>query len=157
VYLESFSYIYSKIQLFTPNIPVPFFKKAEENSYNLFRKITQLIDLIILDTNNYLFNGRMIVASAMFLVFGYYFGIFNNKSNLTDLNYLNNICFGISRKKHFLNEIFSEFLTQSFGFQYTEIFFSIIYVSKFMNFKFNYDLPLIIRSNDMVIDEVNSI
>lgn len=136
------------------NIQVPYFKKADENSYNLYRKITQMIDLIILDTNIYLFNSRMIVASAMFLIFGIYFEIFDPKSNLTDLNYLNSICFGNLRKKHFLNEIYSEFLLQSFGFQYSEIFFSIMYASKFKNFMFSIELPLIIRSNEHLLNEV---
>jgi hypothetical protein len=136
---------------------VPFFKRAEESSYNLFRKIAQMIDLIILDTNHYLFNCRMLVASAMFLVFGFHFGLLNMKSKLNDLNFLNGVCYGNVRSKHFLNEVFAEFLFQSFGFQYTEIFFSVIYVSKFLHFQFQYDLPLIVRTNDMLINEVNAI
>lgn len=144
-YIDFYPSVIDKIKKLTDKDPI-YFKKSNDLSYKLFRKTTQIIDLIVLDHNYYIFNYRLIIASIIFLLIAQHYNVISSDLNkLSDLNYLNVICF---KQINVIREVFGEFLMQSFSFKFQEIFFSIIYVSKFLNFEFSYELPLAYRTND---------
>jgi hypothetical protein len=153
-FLDSYPSVINKIKTLYGIDPI-YFKKSDDLSYRNFRMITQIIDLIVLDHNYYIFNYRLIVASTFFLILANHYKVISSDLNkLSDLNYLNLICF---KQSNVISEVFGEFLFQSFSFKFQEIFFSIIYVSKFLYFEFNYDLPLAFKANEDILKNVFTI
>jgi hypothetical protein len=120
------------------------FKKANEESYKIFREVTQLIDIIAMDYSYLCFSPRYLVASTIYL--GLCLNILD--SELNEEVILNTI----NSEKQFVI-LFKEFIKESMNFEYQEILHSIRFCSKYINLKFNYDLPLSVQINPD-IDEV---
>ena len=148
VFLDSFDDLREKV-LNQYNENILYFKKPDEKSYYQFRNITQVIDLLVLDKKYFLFNQRLLVASAIFLVLGFSLQVFSPDQNGYDEDFVKEIT-----QKTVFSEVFEEFLTQSFGFTMDEIYLPIVYVSKFFNFKFSTDLPLIAQTNEEIVNQV---
>ena len=52
----------------------PMFKRENIEDYTRFRSVMQVIDLILMDINCYKYDKRELVASAIYLVLGEFFG-----------------------------------------------------------------------------------
>jgi hypothetical protein len=153
-YLDKYPSVVHKIKTLSCIDPI-YFKRSDDLSYRIFRMITQIIDLVVLDHNYYIFNYRLIVASTFFLILANHYKVISSDlDKLRDLNYLNLICF---KQANVISEVFGEFLFQSFSFKFQEIFFSIVYVSKFFYFEFNYELPLACKTNEDILKNVFTI
>lgn len=99
----------------------------------------QIIDIALLDVISLQYQPRAIVASVMYILLGYHFGQFFKDSIASEVE--NNSQF--LNDGYAYNDLFSDFLAQSFGFQIAELLPTIQYISSFMALPFNYDLPLI--------------
>jgi hypothetical protein len=123
------------------------YKKTTEESYKIYREITQLIDIIAMDYYSICFSPRYIVASTIFL---------SLCLNLLDSDINGEIIVQtLYADKQFVN-LFKEFLKESMNLEYEDILPAIQYCSKYINLKFTYDLPLSVQINPG-IDEVNKI
>lgn len=135
-----------------------FFKKADDKSYLLFRKITQLVDFLSLDYNRLSFSNREILASALLLCLlenCSLFAIMNYKSHFTISDYedlskkTDDLVYNLEEGKYnslislyhipphtvqaFI-ETFNNFLHQSFNFELVEINKAFFYVSQHLGF-----------------------
>lgn len=124
-----------------------FFKKADDNSYSLYRKICQYVDLITLDYCLQFEDKRLLIASAMFIVIfencfllnletfendirsyeNNFSHINNNELEVVAENFTKNntgkIIKNSNQEDIFSNffEVFKDFLIQSFNFHLYEI------------------------------------
>ena len=127
-----------------------YFKKPNDNSYNNFRKITQLIDIMELDFHSYNYEPRILVAISFFI-------ILCNKYNLI---------YDFTKKKFERNknpdlselifDIYTKFISQSFDFDFNNENLQKgikYYYNNFINFEFIFDLPLIYQVHPEKLDE----
>ena len=127
-----------------------YFKKPNDNSYNNFRKITQLIDIMELDFNSYNYEPRILVAISFFI-------ILCNKYNLN---------YDFNKKKFDKNknpnlseliiDIYSKFIAQSFDFGFNNEMLQKgikYFYNNYINFEFTFDLPLIYQVHPEKLDE----
>lgn len=135
--------------LFSNNKNVIYFKKPNEEAYFIYRQITQMIDLIVLDINYLSFSLREIIAACLFIVIGENLNTFDSSGELSSMNYLLKVT-----KNNYFAELFTEFLNQSFGFNMQSIYLAIIFASKFMKFKFSTELPLIAQTDEDLVNKV---
>jgi hypothetical protein len=149
VYLDSFEEVREKFSLFSGKSNLVYFKKPDEETYFIFRQITQLTDVIVLDINYLNFSLRELVAACLFITIGKNLNIFDKPGELNDMTYL----LKVSRNNYFA-DIFSEFLHQSFGFTIQCIYLAIIFVSKFTKLNFSTELPLIAQTNEDIVNYV---
>ena len=127
-----------------------YFKKPNDNSYNNFRKITQLIDIMELDFNSYNYEPRILVAISFFI-------ILCNKYNLR---------YDFNKKKFDKNknpnlselilDIYSKFIAQSFDFDFNNEMLQKgikYFYNNYIKFEFTFDLPLIYQVHPEKLDE----
>jgi hypothetical protein len=127
-----------------------FFKKADEQSYTNFRKAAQLIDIFTVDYFSLAHTSRRLVAASLFIVICniYEIGHFLN-FNIDKFDYEAEFFQDVlNQKSNIIIDIFSDFLQQSFNFSYedTKLINAIVYASKFLTLEFNYNLPLVMQS-----------
>ena len=149
LFVYSIDGIKDKLLLFSDDDNILFFKRQNEISYYNYRRIYQIIDLIVLDYNFYKHEIRYLI-SACFLIsiclhynleYDFNKKIFRNKKNMNKKNVnKNDIC-------KVLLEIYVQFIEQSFDYSFKDKKLNecIYYVYKFINFKFTYDIPLIFQ------------
>ncbi len=119
--------------------PFVVFKQPSEKAYTRYRELVQMIDAMLLDSVSMQYQPRTLIASAMYVLLAYHFGQATRESIASE--FVCTSCF-LSPEYPF-NDLFSDFLAQSFGFQLTELLPSIQYVSAFMVMPFNYTLPVV--------------
>lgn len=136
-----------------------YFKKTDEKAYEIYREVAQLIDIYAVDYNSLIYSSRHLVACAIFLVlcFNLYIPYFMpeniNKFDFDKQFYIEFIKDQTSMHKNFV-DVYGEFLHQSFNISFGEIIDTLVYCSKFLNFEFSYDLPLIVQTNSDISDNV---
>jgi len=146
-YLDLFPFINEKITNLTCLNGI-YFRRPNNISLKIYRKICQFIDYVIFDHNYYIFNYRFIVASSMFLIIGEYYQVFESFEKVTELNYLNMICF---RAKNIISEVFIEFIINRFEIKIQELYFPIIYLSKLFSLdSYFYEPPLTLEDSSRV-------
>ncbi|MCQ2819673.1 MAG: hypothetical protein MJ252_20605 [archaeon] len=125
---------------------IMFFKKSNDNSYYNFRRITQMLDLILLDFHSEKFKDRYLIAALIYvcLILNYNF----------EYDFENKKYFGAEEEKFdAINKVYSNFLNQSFDFELyeQELIDAITFCGKFKDFDFSYDLPLLyqVEENDL--------
>lgn len=131
-----------------------YYKKQCEDSYYNFRKIYQLIDLIVLDYNSYNYDMRYLIAASFFCCLC----ICNNmdydfkQKKLQVKNCLDPLNKKITKA---LLDTYMIFIEKSFAFSFydDELQDTINYVYKFRNYKFSYDIPLIFQLKQHKLEE----
>jgi hypothetical protein len=141
-----------------------FYKKADDTSYLLFRKITQIIDLICLDYDKLKYNNRDLVAGCILLTI-------LESLNILNLNDNQKIFFEISDIQEIYDtssnpyakiiiDCYLNFLHQSFNFDINQIAESLVFISKFFSFikECVVDIPITVQmapEDDLEINNVN--
>ena len=124
-----------------------YFKKPNDNSYSNFRKISQLIDIMVLDYHSYNYESRILVAISFFII------ICNNyqlKYNFAKKNFDNNTLLS----KLLLNT-YTKFVLQSFDYDFNndKIQKGIKYFyNNYINFPFVFELPLLYQIHPNKLD-----
>jgi hypothetical protein len=114
-------------------------------SYSLYRKTTQLLDLIVLDVNHLAFNSRLLIASAMLLTLGFYYNSALDISGLRE----NESITQLLKSNSFLNQVFADFVAKSFGISIFDLSFPLAYCSKFHSIiEYDFELPSVTKNSD---------
>ena len=117
--------------------PLIVFKTPTEKAYTKFREVMQLTDTMLLDISSLQYKPRALVASTLYIILAYYFGQATKEEIAGEFPVSSRF---LSMENPF-NDLFADFLVQSFGFQLEELLPTIQYVASFMAMQFNYELP----------------
>lgn len=137
-----------------------YFKKADEKSYIYYRQATQLIDAFLTDFNHIRFQTRHLIASVILIIICIFYEIpyFISKVNLDnfkfDESFYMELFYNMPEYEIIINQVFGEFLNQSFNVTYEDIIPALIYASNFIFFDFSFDLPLIIQLKNEQFENV---
>ena len=130
-----------------PEDDILYFKKTDNNSYYNFRKICQLIDIMVLDFHSYNYESRILIAISFFIILC---NKYNLKYNFIKKKFDNNKVLS-----KLILDIYSEFILQSFDFSFTDenLQKGIKYFYKnYINFEFIFDLPLLYQIHPNKMD-----
>ena len=136
---------------------VIYFKKPDENYYFYYRQVTQLIDIFSIDHESLIIPDRFLIAAAIFLTICSIWEIEQfRKENLNKFDYDKDFFLGfIAQKELYVVKIFSQFLKESLNMEFDDptLIVALKYSIMFIGLEFNYNLPLVIQSNngDIVI------
>lgn len=136
-----------------------YFKKADEKSYIYYRQATQLIDGFLTDYNHIKYQTRHLIASVIFIIICIYYEIpyfTSSKEEMINLdeNFFSQFFYGMPEFDFLVKNVFGEFLNQSFNINFEDILPACVYCSKFINYEFTYDLPLIIQLKNEQFENV---
>jgi hypothetical protein len=139
-----------------------YFKKADEKSYIYYRQATQLIDTFLTDCNHLKFKTRHLIASVILIIICIYYEIpyfinsFASQNNFRlDENFYLDFYYNMPEFELIINQVFGEFLNQSFNITFEDIIPALVYCSNYIFFDFSYDLPLIIQMKNEQFENVN--
>lgn len=148
LFIDTVDDIKERLIHFIPESQLIYFKKSNDESYYNYRKITQIIDLIVIDYNHLKYNKRYLVAAAIFIVILLVYGM---SCDIGEYNYTE----GTKEKE--IWDIYSSFVNQSFDvdvYDY-EMIECLKYVALFKEFEFNYELPLIYQIEETACENGN--
>jgi hypothetical protein len=159
LFVESVPEVY-EVLLENAKEKVIYFKKTDEKSYQIYREVTQLIDVITLDYASLKYNSRYIVASCIFLVLCINFEVvYFTKNEMNAYQFDEEFYISLlnepETQHRYLIDIYSSFLHQSFNISFEDILATLVFCSKFIHFEFNYDLPLVMTTNSEAVDNVH--
>lgn len=129
-----------------------YFKKPDENYYFYYRQVTQMIDAFTIDYESLKISDRFLIAAAMFLTICSVWEIEQfTKENLNKFDYDEDFFLGfVYQKDSFAVRIFSQFLKDSLNMEFDDptLIKALTYAVLFLGMDFNYNLPLVIQSNN---------
>jgi len=120
------------------------FKEPTQMSYARYRELMQIIDVALLDSRILQYLPRTIIAASLYIVLAYHCGQATKQQialELTKTSYF------IDKRFPF-NDLFDNFLVQTFGFQLEELLPAIQFMGPFMGLQFCYNSAPI--SNDII-------
>ncbi|CAD8120978.1 unnamed protein product [Paramecium sonneborni] len=113
------------------------FRKPNEESYQLFRKLCQLVDCTLMDIQTLQYMPRTIVASFMYLIISFQLNVYD----LDMLEIMSQTSMFLLNKENQFNIIFGQFVQTTFGFALQDILPAIQYAVGFYELKINYETP----------------
>ena len=155
LYIDSSPEIICQLLDYIDEDDIIYFKKQNDKAYSNYRRIYQLIDLISLDSNNYTYDKRGIVAACF----------------LECICFEYNLKYSSERKKIYSTEkeitqnfidviynMYKLFIEQSFDFSFNEYLIQecIKFVFKFSDFSFSYNLPLIYKAKEKLDEDIEN-
>ena len=153
LFMDSSPEIKNQLKEYIKEEEILYFKRQNEKAYCNYRRIYQLIDLIVLDFNHYNYDKRAIVAACFFEVICFEYNL--------DYSIENKKLFSKNRKRiqEFINIIqnmFNLFIEQSFDFLFSEqlVQNAIKYVFKFKEFSFTYNMPLVYKAGQQMDEDI---
>lgn len=155
----------AKNQLVNISDEFVYFKRTDEKAYHMYRQVTQFIDLFVVDYNSLSYSIRHLVASAMLLTLCINFNLEvfmkeNINKYIFDINFFRELLKinekSLATPSDILVHVFLDFLYMSFNLRYEDILESLSYAGQFLNFEFDYALPLIIQNNNGLLENVNN-
>ena len=149
LYIESVDDIKEKLLKFINEEDIVFYKKTIDNSYYNYRKISQLVDIIILDYYSYNFEPRVLMAVCLLLIICINY---NLDYNFKKKNFKQKTEFS-----QYIFDVYIQFINQSFDFDFYDktIQKALEYVYKFKNFNFSYELPLLYQIHQDMLEYGN--
>jgi hypothetical protein len=155
LYIDSSSEITNQLLDFITEEDIIYFKKQNDKAYSNYRRIYQLIDLISLDINNYIYDKRGIVAACFLECICHEYKL--------EYSYEHKKMYSKRKKvnQKFINAIFNMynlFIEQSFEFLVNDHMIQecIKYVFKFRDFSFSCNLPLIYKDKQDLDEEIEN-
>ena len=130
----------------------PYFKQLNEQSFLLFRQLTQYIDCSLLHAETLQYHSRALIASFMYLVLGVYFGLF---SDFTILNEVARTSTFLYNDSNGYNDMFSIFLRKCFSFELHELLPTIQYCANYFNLPISNELPIAAKRDPTNVANVN--
>ena len=150
LYIDSVDDIKEKLLTYINEEDIIYYKKTVDNSYYNYRKICQLVDLIILDYYSYNYDPRVLMAVCLLVIIciNYKFEYNFKKKNFKQKTEFSEYIF---------NKVYIQFLSQSFDFNFYDksIQNALEYVYKFKNFNFTYELPLLYQIHQDMLEYGN--
>jgi hypothetical protein len=150
LFVHSIDDIKSKLLLLSDDDNILFFKRQNETSYYNYRRIYQLIDLVVLDYHSYKYEIRYLIAASFLIAICIHYNLEYDlyRKFLKKKKVVKNS--KISQKNDvgkILLDIYKQFIEQSFDYSFDDkqLNGSIKFIFKFINFKFSYDIPLIFQ------------
>ena len=135
-----------------------YFKKADEKSYIYYRQATQLIDALLTDYNHLKLQQRHLIAAVIFIVISLFYEFpFFTQEQFPTISFNEDFFIQLYKSKEFgiiINQVFGEFLSQSFNFTFEDIIPACVYCSNYVFFEFTFDLPLIIQLKNEQFENV---
>ena len=150
LFVHSIEGIKDKLLLFSNDDNIIFFKRQNEISYYNYRRIYQIVDLIVLDYHSYKYEIRYLVAASFLISICLHYNleydvnrkILKKKKSKGGSKSLqkNDIC-------KVLLSTYTQFIEQSFDYSFDDKKLNecMNYIYKFINFNFSYDIPLIFQ------------
>lgn len=117
-----------------------FFKQLDENSYKMFRELTQLIDCSIIDIQTAQYKPRMLICSFLYLLIGQEMGIFNSKEIVMD--FPGSSLYLVEENPEY-NDLFRSFLEHVFGFSLFDILPTVQYCATYFDLVYTFEKPMI--------------
>ena len=111
-------------------------------SYRNYRRLVQLIDLIVLDINTLDRPKRKVILSLMYVLLGNKYEQFSD--NQISLEFPASGEYLLDRSFAF-NDLFAQFLWNYFKMNLQDLLDTIKFVAEFWSFKINMDLPLAVK------------
>ena len=149
LYIDSVDSIKNDFLQFIPEEEIIYYKNSNDKSYYNYRKICQIIDLIVLDYNSYDFDSRLLVAASFFIIIciNYKLNYDFNNQNFKQKTPLAKL----------LINVYQQFISQSFDYVFNDksVQMAINYCMKFKNFKFSYELPLLYQIQQEQLENCN--
>ena len=146
LYIESVDDIKERLLKYINEEDIIVYKKTIDNSYYNYRKISQLIDIIILDYYSYNFKPRVLMSVCLLVIIC--------------INY--NLDYDFKKKNfkqktefsQYIFDVYVQFINQSFDFNFYDksIQKALEYVYKFKNFNFSYELPLLYQIHQDMLE-----
>jgi hypothetical protein len=149
LYIDSVDDIKSQLLKYIKEDEIIYYKKSNDISYYNYRKICQLIDLIVIDYFSYNFESRILMAVCLLIIicinykFDYNFKKKNFKQKTPFSKYIFNV--------------YNQFINQSFDYNFNDknIQRALEYCYKFKNFNFTYELPLLYQIHQELLENGN--
>ena len=149
LYIDSVDDIKSQLLKYIKEDEIIYYKKSNDISYYNYRKICQLIDLIVIDYFSYNFESRILMAVCLLIIicinykFDYNFKKKNFKQKTPFSKYIFNV--------------YNQFINQSFDYNFNDknIQKALEYCYKFKNFNFTYELPLLYQIHQELLENGN--
>ncbi|CAD8155689.1 unnamed protein product [Paramecium pentaurelia] len=113
------------------------FRKPNEESYQLFRKLCQLVDCTLMDIQTLQYMPRTIVASFMYLIISFQLNVYDQDM----LEIMSQTSMFLLNKDNQFNIIFGQFVQTTFGFALQDILPAIQYAVGFYELNINYETP----------------
>ena len=149
LYIDSVDDIKSQLLKYIKEEDIVYYKKSNDISYYNYRKICQLIDLIVLDYFSYNFEPRILMAVSLFIIIciNYKFEYNFKKKNLKQKTAFSKYIF----------KVYKQFINQSFDYNFNDenIQKTLSYCYKFKNFNFTYELPLLYQIHQDLLENGN--
>ena len=149
LYIDSVDDIKSQFLKYIKEEDIIYYKKSNDNSYYNYRKICQLIDIIVLDYFSYNFDSRVLMAVCLFIIIciNYKF-----EYNFTKKNFKQKTAFS-----KYIFKVYNQFINQSFDYNFNDEKFqkTLSYCYKFRNFHFTYELPLLYQIHQDLLENGN--
>ena len=146
LYIESVDDIKERLLKYINEEDIIFYKKTIDNSYYNYRKISQLIDIIILDYYSYNFKPRVLMSVCLLVIIciNYNLDYDFKKKNFKQKTEFSQCIF----------DVYIQFINQSFDFNFYDknIQKALEYVYKFKNFNFSYELPLLYQIHQDILE-----
>jgi len=149
LYIDSVDDIKEKLLKYINEEEIIYYKKSIDSSYYNYRKICQLIDLIILDYYSYNFEPRVLMAVCLLVIICINYNL--------DYNFKKKSFKQKTEFSQYIFDVYIQFINQSFDFNFYDknIQKALEYVYKFKNFKFTYELPLIYQIHPEMLEDGN--
>jgi hypothetical protein len=154
MYIQNFPYAVTHPLIKESEENMVTFKQANEKSYARFREIMQLIDCSAIDSSTLAYKPRALVAAFMYLIIGKHINEFTPQEIFEEFGESSHYLF---ESRNSYNDLFSDFLLYSFGFQLLDLLPSIQYASTYFALPLNFDLPTAAKLNKENVLEVKKL
>ena len=155
LYIDSSPEIICQLLEYIDEDDIIYFKKQNDKAYSNYRRIYQLIDLISLDSNNYIYDKRGIVAACFLecICFEYKLKYSSERKKIysTEKEITQNFI-------DVIYNMYKLFIEQSFDFSFNDNLIQecIKFVFKFSDFSFSYNLPLIYKAKEKLDEDIEN-
>ena len=149
LYIDSVDDIKSQLLKYIKEEEIVYYKKSNDISYYNYRKICQLIDIIVLDYFSYNFEPRILMAVSLFIII-----CINYKF---EYNFKKKILKQKTAFSKYIFKVYKQFINQSFDYNFNDenIQKTLSYCYKFRNFNFTYELPLLYQIHQDLLENGN--
>ena len=149
LYIDSVDNIKSELLKFIKEEEIIYYKKSNDNSYYNYRKICQLIDIIVLDYFSYNFESRILMAVSLLVIICINYKL---DYNFKKKNFKQKTPFS-----KYIFTVYTQFINQSFDYNFNDenIQKALGYCYKFKNFNFTFELPLLYQIHQDLLENGN--
>ena len=149
LYIDSVDDIKSQLLKYIKEEDIIYYKKSNDSSYYNYRKICQLIDIIVLDYLSYNYETRVLMAASLFIIICINYKL---DYNFKKKNFRQKTAFS-----KYIFKVYNQFINQGFDYNFNDknLQNALNYCYKFKNFNFTFDLPLLYQIHPEFLENGN--